>query len=145
MIANNPAPLAGCDDQHAGDPGVAGAERTLAAIHRTAAMGRGSAERAVVQATLVAADDPAAIALGEDIEAESDQLDDDIVVDGNRASVPRTLPEAVKAFCDRVRKFFETRFGFAVFRRAGESKQAATPAAATPDPGRQKPYLPRKM
>ena len=145
MIVFNPPPPAGCDDQHESDPGVALAECTVVAVHRTAAMGRPNAERAVVQPTLVAADDPAAIALGEDIEAESDQLDDDIVVDGNRASVPRTLPEAVKAFCDRVRKFFETRFGFAVFRRAGESKQAATPAAATPDPGRQKPYLPRKM
>ena len=145
MIVFKPPPPAGCDDQHAGDPGVAGAERTLAAIHRTAAMGRGSAERAVVQPTLVAADDAAATGLGDDTEADSDELDGNTVVRGKRASVPGTLPEAVKAFCDCVLKFFETRFGFARRRRAGESKQAATPAAARPDPGRQKPYRDRKM
>ena len=129
MIANNPAPLAGCDDQHAGDPGVAGAERTLAAIHRTAAMGRPNAERAVVQPTLVAADDPAAIGLDEDIEAESDELNGNTVVRGKRANQAATLPEAVGAFCDRVRKFVETRFGFARRRREIASEQAATPVA----------------
>ena len=142
MIANNPAPLAGCDDQHESDPGVALAECTVVAVHRTAAMGRPNAERAVVQPTLVAADDPAAIGLDEDIEAESDELNGNTVVRGKRANQAATLPEAVGAFCDRVRKFVETRFGFARRRRAGESEQAETPAAATPDPGRQKPYLP---
>lgn len=136
MIVFNPPPPAGCDDQHESDPGVARAECTVVAVHRTAAMGRRSAERAVAQPTLVAADDPAAIALGEDIEAESDEIDGNTVVRGKRASVAGTLPEAVGAFCDRVRKFVETRFGFACCRRAGESKQAATPAAARPDPGR---------
>ena len=145
MIVFNPPHPAGCDDQHESDPGVALAECTVVAVHRTAAMGRPNAERAVVQPTLVAADDPAAIGLDEDIEAESDELNDDIVVRGKRASVAGTLPEAVGAFCDRVRKFVETRFGFARRRRAGESKQAATPAAARPDPGRQKPYRDRKM
>ena len=129
MIANNPAPLAGCDDQHAGDPGVAGAERTLAAIHRTAAMGREIAERAVVQPTLVAADDAAATGLGDDTEADSDELDGNTVVRGRRANQAATLPEAVKAFCDRVRKFVETRFSFARRRREIASEQAATPVA----------------
>ena len=136
MIANNPAPLAGCDDQHEGDPGVAGAERTLAAICRTAAMGRGSAERAVVQPTLVAADDAAAIALGDDTEADSDELDGNTVVRGKRASVAWTLPEAVEAFCDCVRKFVESRFGFARRRRESARGKAATPVAATPHRGR---------
>ena len=145
MIVFKPPPPAGCDDQHESDLGVARAECTVVAVHRTAAMGRGSAERAVVQPTLVAADDAAATGLGDDTEADSDELDGNTVVRGKRASVAGTLPEAVGAFCDRVRKFVETRFGFARRRRAGESKQAATPAAARPDPGRQKPYLPRKM
>ena len=145
MIVFNPPPPAGCDDRHESDPGVALAECTVVAVHRTAAMGRPNAEPAVVQPTLVAADDAAATGLGDDIKADSDHRDGNTVVHGKRASVPTTLPEVVKAFCDRVRKFVATYFEFAVCRQAGESKQAATPAAATPDPGRQKSYLPRKM
>ena len=129
MIVFKPPPPAGCYDQHESDLGVARAECTVVAVHRTAAMGRPNAERAVVQPTLVAADDPAAIGLDEDIDAESDELNGNTVVRGKRANQAATLPEAVGAFCDRVRKFVETRFGFARRRREIASEQAATPVA----------------
>jgi hypothetical protein len=130
VIVFNTPPAAGCDDQRESDPGVARAESTVVAVHHTAAMGRPNAERAVMPSTaitadIVAADEPAGLA-GEPVAAATcvESLETSCSDDEHRF-VDATLSQRVRAVCESVLRFCESRLGFGVCRSEKSKAESA--------------------
>lgn len=99
-------------------------------LRRAAVLHHPQAERAVVPADIVAADEPGALAGGPVDAARCIESLETSCSDDDHRSVDATLPERVRAVCESVLRFCESRLGFAI--SGLESRKPSRPTARPP-------------
>ncbi len=99
-------------------------------LRRAAVLHHPQAERAVVPAGLVAADEPAGLDHEPLDAATGVQSVETSCSDNDQRSVDATLPERVRAVCESVLRFCESRLGFAI--SGLESRKPSRPTARPP-------------
>lgn len=111
-------------------------------LRRAAVLHHPQAERAVVPADMVAADEPADVAAGPvDAARCVESLEASGSVDDHR-SVQATLPDRVRAVCESVLRFCESRLGFGDQRSGKSEAESADGSPASGGGGRVKSSRP---
>jgi len=107
-------------------------------LRRAAVLHHPQAERAVVRADIVAADEPAALAAGPVDAARCIESLETSCSDDDHRSVHATVPQRVRAVCESILRFCESRLGFRDQRSGKSEAESADGSPASGGGGRVK-------